>query len=567
MLDYLHAANSTPRVLAFWLVAFASPGVLLTACGAGTEAAPAHESRATAKSRNAAVDPAPSTVGGPCDGPPFSQSDCAAGLTCGFGPGGYCTAFCASDQDCPGKGVCTSTVRAGRLCMSRCESDADCRADEGWVCDPQWGTCFLPGYHIPRLAACEAELPARAGSWSRPSVVSVGEAAGRYSIEPAATQRADGSIVVAYMAMRTITEPSRIVTAVVDIDGRVSNPVIIESGKVHHFDPWLATGPDGTLHLVWLGHDGHGDQNAVIGYATSSDGRTWSEPITVHDADVDCPNNVAGCLDKPMIAIAPRGARHSGRIYVTYFGLGDGGSLRMVTSDDGGRTFGESVRAGTGAYGDVWIDGRGGVHVVYVDGAEGANRFGDPSNHVFYASSDDGGASFSEPERVSAKRDSVPFYFSNATLAVHADGTRRFVAYPAGTPDGAWSMYLATSRDGRTWSRVEVPGAACPNRMTPTLAVGHQGRLHLTWTEGGAGTGGFMHAICKRDGASCEAPTRVSGAPFADYQLLRHDTPWLGEYNALVVARDTLHAVWAQPIAGNPVASRVHHAWRPLGRR
>jgi hypothetical protein len=125
-----------------------------------------------------------------------------------------------------------------------------------------------------------------------------------------------------------------------------------------------------------------------------------------------------------------------------------------------------------------------------------------------------------------------------------------------------WALYLATSRDGERWSRVPVPGAACPSRITPTLAVGRRGRLHLIWTEGGAGTGALMHTTCARDGSSCEAPARVSDAPFADYQLLHHDTVWTGEYDALVVDGDTLHAVWEQPVDGDPVASRVHDARR-----
>jgi len=538
---------------------------LLAGCG-GTSEAPADDERDPATSGDAVAEAEPpgAPVGSGCEGPPFTQSSCETGLMCGFGPGGYCTAFCTTDDDCPGDATCTSTVRAGRLCMARCATNADCREDQGWLCNPDWRTCFLPGFHIPRVAACEGELPGRGQGWSAPTRVSTGAAAGRYSIEPTAAPGPDGSLVVAYMAMQTITEPSRIVTTVVGADGAVSDPVVIESGKQQHFDPWLAAGPDGTLHLVWLGHDGRGDQNAVIGYATSTDGRTWSEPRAIHDAAVDCPDNAPGCLDKPMIAIAPAGAAHPGRIYVTYFGLGDGGSLRLIASDDGGQTFGDSVRVGSAPYGDLLVDRRGRIHVTYVSGPDDADRFGDPANHVEYVVSVDGGETFSEPARVSAEADGVPFYFSNATLAIDPRGRRRYVAYPAGTPDGAWSLHLATSTDGETWTRVEVPGAACPSRITPTLAVGRRGELQLMWTEGGAGSGGVLHTTCARDGSACETPTRINDAPFADYQLLRHDTVWMGEYDALVVDGDTLHAVWEQPVDGDPIASRVHHARRAL---
>ncbi len=540
----------------------ASLAAWLLACGGSPPPAEPAPAPAEPVEVEAPAEAPPGGVGAACEGPPMTPSTCDEGMVCGFGPGGYCTAVCFGGSACPGDGVCTSTVRAGRLCMARCQTDADCRVEQGYVCDPGWRTCFLPGFHVPRLPACDGELPARDDAWSAPAIVSTGEASGRYSIEPSAALAADGSLVIAYMAMGTIFEPSRIATVVVDREGRASDPVAIETGRVQHFDPWIAAGPDGTLHLVWLGHDGRGDQNAQIGYASSRDGRAWSAPRAIHDADVDCPGAEPGCLDKPMIAVAPRGAAHAGRIYVAYFGMGDGGSLRMITSDDGGQTFGDSVRVGADAYGDLEVDARGRVHVTFA-GGEG-DRLGDPSNAVYYVVSEDGGATFSEPVEVSGDDDGVPFYFSNPTFAIDPRGTHRYVAYPAGTPDGRWALHLATSQDGRTWTRITLGGAPCPNRMTPTLAVERSGRVHLVWNEGGAGAGSFAYVACARGGARCDAPRRISDAPFADYQLIRHDASWMGEYDALVLDGRTLHAVWEQPVAGDPPVARVHWSRRRL---
>jgi len=522
--------------------------VLAVACGAPQTSDPTldPEPRPEDTEPSGAVaepEPDPAGPGEACEGPPFQEGTCAAGLVCAPGPGGYCTAPCFGGGACPDGSACTETIRAGKWCLASCD---DCR--EGYVCDEASGTCFLPDWHVPTVAACDAELPPR----REVEVHALSAGQGRYAIEPAAALGPDGSVVVAYMAMGTPFEPSRIVTVRVNADGSVTEPRALEHERTQHFDPWMAAGPDGTLHLVWLAHDGRGDQNAMIAYSRSTDGLTWSEPRAIHDADTDCPDR-HGCLDKPMVAVAPDGP-HRGRIHVLYFGAGDGGSLRAIHSDDG-ETWSDSVKAGTDAYGDVLVDGRGRVHVVYGAGAEGTNRFGDPDTHVVYTRSDDGGETFGEPTRVSDEEHSVPFYFSNPTLALTRSSVH--VAYPAGTPDGAWRLYLATL-DGSEWTQTEVGGQACPNRMTPTLATDRRGDLHLLFPEGGGGTGAMMHVRCRR--GRCEDPERLS-APFAAYSLVRHDAIWRGEYDALLAGPRALHAVWTQPVDedGTPT-SRVFHA-------
>ena len=73
-------------------------------------------------------------------------------------PGGYCTAQCGVG-DCPDGSVCVPTGRMGDLCAAACTTDADCRADQGYVCDPGRKACLLPFQASPTLATCEAEPP------------------------------------------------------------------------------------------------------------------------------------------------------------------------------------------------------------------------------------------------------------------------------------------------------------------------------------------------------------------------------------------------------------------------
>ena len=72
-------------------------------------------------------------------------SSCATSGQCGTGryycivapPGGYCSADCGKDADCPAGSVC---VGAGMVlsgaCKLACAGAADCRAAEGYVCTP-----------------------------------------------------------------------------------------------------------------------------------------------------------------------------------------------------------------------------------------------------------------------------------------------------------------------------------------------------------------------------------------------------------------------------------------------
>src|SRR5438445_15021 len=59
-----------------------------------------------------------------------AMSPCDAALACLALPGGYCASDCAACD-----GTCVETGRLGPTCMASCTSDADCRRDEGYVCD------------------------------------------------------------------------------------------------------------------------------------------------------------------------------------------------------------------------------------------------------------------------------------------------------------------------------------------------------------------------------------------------------------------------------------------------
>jgi hypothetical protein len=339
-------------------------------------------------------------------------------------------------------------------------------------------------------------------------------------------------------------------------------------------DPWMSSDRKGNLYLVWLGFNAAApDRDAIIGFSSSTDGVTWSPSKPIHDAPHDCTNNAPGCLDKPMIAVGPQKEDPSqDALYVAYFSeIAEG--LKVVRSLDGGATFSESVKAGDGAYGDIEVDPQGGVHIVYLTSKEGPDsdkepnsRFGSAYNFIAYTRSDDGGKSFSELVPVSEPGQSVPFFFSNPQVVADAKNQRLYVVYPAGSPDGRWDIFLATSKDkGKTWSRIRVnDDAPCANHMTPTAVLDPKtGEVHVVWTENRSGFGAVAYARCAAGGGSCSANEAVSDAPSASYSLGRWSAAWQGEYYPLLFdeKRRILHVFYTLTTQeGDASIARIFYA-------
>ena len=475
-------------------------------------------------------------------------------------PGGLCTAQCATTA-CPAGAVCVPTGRMGELCAASCASDADCRAGEGYVCDPLRKACFLPFAASPKLAECPGET--RPGSaWSPLAVLTSAETPGAYQFEPSAVVTPAGDVVAIHTGgAASFFAPSFLNVTRIPATG-APEAIALPTTKRMHFDPWAAIDRAGTIHAVWLGHDGGGvDLAAEIGYARSTDGgKTWSAPVAIHDP-ADCAGDKPFCLDKPMIAVGPAPGKKKGEV-VRAFYSSDG--LRMRSSADGGATWSEPTPVLDATYADVAIDDRGAVHVVAADAApRGAATWGSTEHAIVYTRSTDG-ETFAAPVIASAPGESIPFFFVNPTIAVDRKRGLTYVAYAAGTPDGAWNIQLAISKDGgATWRHQTLAGAtpACANHAVPDLAVSAGGDLHATWYEYAGGAGYRAYTRCASGGARCDVPVAI-GPPMARYELVRHSPRWLGEYTALVVddKHRALHALWTQ-IIGDDTASagRIVH--------
>lgn len=91
--------------------------------------------------------PPPSNVGAACG----SDADCSgAADTClsqGMSglPGGYCTAYCATDEDCPADSACVPVGMGTSVCLASCDPGGTDQCRSGYGCSATGAPVCLPG--------------------------------------------------------------------------------------------------------------------------------------------------------------------------------------------------------------------------------------------------------------------------------------------------------------------------------------------------------------------------------------------------------------------------------------
>jgi hypothetical protein len=465
-------------------------------------------------------------------------------------PGGYCASLCGvTGTACDG--TCVETVRAGEVCMKRCDADADCRTNEGYVCEQH--ACTLPNFAAIVPKTCKG-TGARDAAFGPSEPWSTSASPGVYQFEPSAALLPDGSVVAMYIGRGSQFEGNAL-----GVSTTTKKDQPFKTAKQSHFDPWLARDRSGTVHAVWYGFDGR-DQNGEIAYATTKDGVTWSTPIAVHDPG-DCTGD-GECLDKPMIAIGPdRTAKAKDVVYILYSGAD---ALRVRAMRGG--VLGPAVSATEGIYGSALVSRDGQLRIATLNGGP-RGAFGSADQKVEYTVSADGGASFSPSVTVSGPGEMIPFFFSNPSIAIDEARHWIYIAYARGGRDAVWDIVIAASKDGgKTWRRTSI-GDGCAIHMVPNVAVDPKtGTLHVAYYDS-EGAPRFAHATCTPGAAKCTVKGAINSVPFAALSTERHGSKWIGEYESLLVdsKRRVLHAVWTQPVEenGKPIA-RIFHAQAKL---
>ena len=192
--------------------------------------------------------------------------------------------------------------------------------------------------------------------------------------------------------------------------------------------PFTSVGDDGTAYVTWVRCDAVGpnycaDTSASVLMSKSTDGgNTWSPAAVIAQTTLNAQTtncvSLDGCLpstsvsitNTPVSAVAGSGA--TAKIYVTFYNwTGTQVQVNVITSTDGGQTFGSPVRVSSSATGDqflpwVALSQSGTLAVSWLD------RRNDPADlkyQPFLATSKDG-KSFGRSLRLSSfLNDPSPF--------------------------------------------------------------------------------------------------------------------------------------------------------------
>jgi len=360
-------------------------------------------------------------------------------------------------------------------------------------------------------------------------------------------------------------------------------PIVSGSGPVEHLsgDPTLAVdtrGEDagtvyysslaggfvgGTAELIWEG----------VGVGVSRDGGGEFEWYPASGPDAS--------RDKPWIAVDNSGGPYDGNVYVTWAHTGDPRSIRIVRSEDAGRTWSAPISLDPGD----WTNGArpivgpdGAVHVVWLRHA------GFTELHA--ARSTDGGRTFSAPETVARFPDitdsgACPGYtsvngkirvYEMPSVAVDSHGSpdpaspdynpdrgRLYVTWPAkGVQSGDATDVWLTSRDPSTgaWStRLRVnDDQTDSDQLFPEVVVPGPGHVLVSWTDRRDDPANLMlrqYAAESGDGGASFGPSGpVSDLAFPPPYTFPNSDPFIapcyaGDYNGLYAGEDgTVYAAW-----------------------
>ncbi len=125
--------------------------------------------------------------------------------------------------------------------MARCQSDGDCRT--GYICDPQWHACSLPGLAsiVPRQYPAAGNELAHDAAFGASEAWSSKTSPGVYQFEPASALADDGGVVSVYLTRSAIFAGNKLGVVRVDGKGAVTRDVELAApDRDSQFDPWLA---------------------------------------------------------------------------------------------------------------------------------------------------------------------------------------------------------------------------------------------------------------------------------------------------------------------------------------
>jgi hypothetical protein len=277
----------------------------------------------------------------------------------------------------------------------------------------------------------------------------------------------------------------------------------------HQDKSWIAADLTGSryhdsLYVLWTEFDRYGsadpgDRSRVRFARSTDEGRTWSAPLTVSDAEGDALDG-DGTVEGAVPTVGP-----SGEIYTAWSGpLG----IMLDRSTDGGVSFGR----------DVLVSEQPGGWAFAVPGLRRANGL-----PVTLCDTSD-----------SRYRGRIYVVWSDQRAGVH--DTDVFVSHSSDA-GATWSLAVRVNDDSR--GRHQFLHWAALDRST--------GHLYVVFYDRRATTGNATEVFVARstDGAQSFANGRISDAPFT-----AEPDRFLGDYIGIAAAGGHVHAIWTRMDSG-----------------
>lgn len=317
----------------------------------------------------------------------------------------------------------------------------------------------------------------------------------------------DGTLFVSYVNLEGPGNvPANLWVAHSKDGGRSFSEPVRVAGRLT-FQARLAIDRDNNVHLTWLQANEVGllrlvgGPNPIVASRSTDGGQSFSAPVIVSDPARERVGAASPVVDADgQLVILYQDFKDDRRDFEFLEGppWGDPFALVVTRSTDGGKTFTPAVEVDAGLvptkrflvflpeFPSLAAARDGSLYVAWADGRNG-------DEDVFIRRSDDGGRTWTKPERVNDNRinDGTSQYLPR--VAVAPDG-RIDVLYLDRRRDTAEDVmtdaYLATSSDrGETFGSARVSSSSFDSRVgplvDPTIGVDFGSRLGLVSTKDG----------------------------------------------------------------------------------
>jgi BNR repeat-like domain len=307
----------------------------------------------------------------------------------------------------------------------------------------------------------------------------------------------------------------------------LSQPIPVSSGDADAAEPAIAASPDGSVYLAWVNHGPNKEANVMI-TRFSRDGQIQGKAVRVNSQPGTA---TAWRGDPPTVAVAPDHTVYVGWTARVDPKAGHATTLYLSSSHDQGQTFAAPVKVNddtrpadhgmhslaVGSDGRIymaWLDERNIAPIPPMDSSAKGPHI-ESNRDLFYATSMDGGRTFSANQRVAS--DVCPC--CKTAVAVSSDG-HLYLSWRQVLPGDLRHIAVASSSDqGKTFSAPKIVSddqwviAGCPV-SGPSLSVDKDGVLSVLWYSGGAnGRTGLYWSQSNDHGSTFDGRKLVSAGP------------------------------------------------------